>query len=241
MAERKGIRIDSERDLRANAITIRERVNKDERGGLLFLLNPIFALEEADVKINPAMRRHIRRALRYGTSTKTRLQELEKEITRLASHKVNVTSNVEVARLLFEELKLPISAPRSLVKSPQKSPEKPSIYEAEEEPLESEDTDYTSMTVSKLKVSLRQRELPITGKKNKLIARLTADSHSREQTPTTITPEIVESLREKHPVVPVILEMRQLLQTGWRFVNRETYEKVKSGSSVTLLRRVRFH
>jgi hypothetical protein len=56
-----------------------------------------------------------------------------------------------------------------------------------------------------------------------------------------ITDEILEAVRAKHKIVPVLIELRQLLKSGWRFVDRETYEKVKNGATVTLLRRVRFH
>lgn len=242
--ERKRIPINSEKDLQANALAILRRVNEDERGGLLFLLNPVFALEEAGFDLSPAMRRHIRRGLRYGAKTKTRIRKLEGEVAEVAGREVNVASDAQVARLLFDDLKLPVPTLGPPIEQQQQAPVEPVEYEPEveaddEEGMETEKADHAAMTVRELRTHLQQRGLVRSGRKRELIARLEEADRRRRQRPA-ITLEVLEALRDEHPVVPRIIELRKLLQTGWRFVNHETYEKVKDGASVTLLRRVRF-
>ena len=42
-APRERVVIESEKDLKKHAVSILRRINEDERGGLMFLLNPVFA------------------------------------------------------------------------------------------------------------------------------------------------------------------------------------------------------
>jgi hypothetical protein len=236
------IAIRSEDELKANAVTILRRVHADERGGLLFLINPVFALEEAGFDLSPAMRTHIRRGLRYGTKTKTRMRELEVEVTKLAGHEVNVASDSQVTRLLFDELKLQAPAAKTSTRPVQLSARE-QIYELGGEPEpeagEAKKVDYTTGTVAELRTALQQRGLPASGTKTEMVTRLQkADTGPAK---AALSAETLQSLQNKHPIVPKIIELRQLQQTGWRFVNRETYDKVKSGASVTLLRKVRFN
>jgi len=233
------VSINSEDDLKAHSVTILRRINKSERGGLLFLINPVFALKDAGFDLNPAMRRHIRTGLRYGSKTKAQIRELEAEIAELAGHKVNVTSNAEVNRLLFKELKLPAPTLKQPIK---KIPAKLLIYEPEEEIDEEskkiEKVDYSEMPITELRVVLQKRGMTVSGNKSDLIKRLETDDTGKSG--LSLSLEALELLSDKHPVVPKIVKVRKLRQTGWRFVNKETYNKVKSGDSVTLLRRVRF-
>ena len=238
------ISVNSEEDLRAKAVTMLRRIKGDELGGLLFLLNPDFALEEAGFDLNPSMRRHISHALRYGASTKIRMRELESEVTKLVGHELNVASNTQVSRLLFEELKLPMPTLEIPAKRQVQAFAKPTIYELDTEPDDeerkgAEEVDYTAKPVSELRARLQLRGLAFSGKKSELVTRLKKDDRLVSQKPT-INPELLEALRNKHPVVPKIIELRKLHQTGWRLVNRETYNKVKNGASVTLLRGVHF-
>jgi hypothetical protein len=240
----KRISINSEEDLRAKAVTILRRIEDDELGGLLFLLNPIIALEETGFDLNPAMRRHISYGLRYGASTKIRMRELESEVTELAGHEVNVASDAQVSRLLFEELKLSIPTIKLKTKRQVQTSAEPTIYERVIEPdtekgRGAEEVDYTTKSIRELRTLVKQRGLAISGNKRELVARLEEDDRITSQKPA-INPELLEALRDKHPVVPKIIEIRELLQTGWRLVNRETYDKVKNGATVTLLRSVHF-
>jgi len=240
MKTRERIPIASEKDLQAHAIAILRRINEAERGGLLFLLNPVYALEDVGFDISPAMRRHIRRGLRYGARTKARIREQEAKVAEIAGREVRAASDADVARLLFEELKLPVPGVEQAQAVRQEVPPREAIYEPEEPDIEGpEQADYGAMTVRELRALLQQRGLPQSGRRAELVERLAEDDRHRRRSPP-ITPELLERLRDTHPVVPRIMELRQLLQTGWRFVNRETYEKVKGGATVTLLRGVRF-
>lgn len=244
MEQQRRIPINSEEDLRAHAISILRRVNEGERGGLLFLLNPVFALDGAGFDLSPAMRRHIRRGLRYGAKTKARIRQLEGEIAELVGHDVNAVSDAQVARFLFEELKQPIPPYGPPMNQRQQASAELAAHGSEveledEEGIEAAEGDYAALTVSELRTRLQQRGLASSGVKHELIARLEDDDRRGRQKPP-ITQEMLEALRDAHPVVPKIIELRKLFKTGWRFVNRQTYEKVKNGASVTLLRRVRF-
>ena len=176
------IAIESEKDLKKHAVSILRRINEDERGGLLFLINPVFALEEAGFDLSDEMRRHILHGLRYGARAKARIAELNQAVADVAGRPVDALSDEQVARLLFVDLKIPVPEPA---------------------------------------------------------AQAAAKARTAEPLPP-IDDEVLEALKGRHKVVPKLIELRRQLKGGWRFVDRETYEKVKGGASVTLLRRVRF-
>ena len=176
------IAIESEKDLKKHAVSILRRINEDERGGLLFLINPVFALEEAGFDLSDEMRRHILHGLRYGARAKARIAELNQAVADVAGRPVDALSDEQVARLLFVDLKIPVPEPA---------------------------------------------------------AQAAAKARTAEPLPP-IDDEVLEALKGRHKVVPKLIELRRQLKGGWRFVDRETYEKVKGGASVTLLRHVRF-
>jgi len=176
------ISIESEKDLKKHAVTILRRINEDERGGLLFLINPVFALEEAGFDLSEPMRRHILHGLRYGAKAKARIAELNQAVADVAGRPIDALSDEQVARLLYVDLKIPVPEPA---------------------------------------------------------AQAAAKARTAEPLPP-IDDEVLEALKGRHKVIPKLIELRRQLRGGWRFVDRETYEKVKGGASVTLLRRVRF-
>jgi len=94
------IAIESEKDLKKHAVSILRRINEDERGGLLFLINPVFALEEAGFDLSEPMRRHILHGLRYGARAKARIAELNQAVADVAGRPVDALSDEQVARLL---------------------------------------------------------------------------------------------------------------------------------------------
>jgi hypothetical protein len=236
MAISQRISIKSEEDLKKNSKTILKRINADDRGGLLFLLNPVYALEDAGFDMDSAMKTHIRRGLRYGAKSKARMRELEAAITEKAGRPVRAGSNADVSRLLFSELGIKPGD----IHPPEIQSDAATIYESEVETNgNAAEDDYDAMSVNELKDRLSRRNLETKGTKRELVTRLEMDARTGRQWPT-ITTSLLESLLDAHPVVAPILEIRRLLETGWRFVNRDTYEKVKVGASVKLLRRVRF-
>jgi hypothetical protein len=190
---KKPIALHSETDLRTHATTILRRVNAGARGGLLFLLNPVFALEEAGFELNATMRRHLLRGLRYGPKTKQRIRDLESEIERAAKRPINARSDNQVKQLLFTDLKL--------------KPPKPVL----------------SWVATAAK--------PAAGD---------AGEWDPDLEPGQLNPGVLEALRGAHPVVPKLIELRTILAGGWRFVDRQTFDRVKAGASVRLLRGVRF-
>ena len=179
------IAIESEKDLKKHAVSILRRINEDERGGLMFLLNPVFALEEAGFDLNEEMRGHILHGLRFGAKSKARIRELDEAVRDVAGRPVDALSDEQVARLLFVDLKIPLPGPAAAKGAETRKAKSP-------EPL------------------------------------------------PPVNEELLEAVKDRHKVVPMLIELRRHLKGGWRFVDRETYEKVKGGASVTLLRHVRF-
>lgn len=179
------IAIESEKDLKKHAVSILRRINEDERGGLMFLLNPVFALEEAGFDLNEEMRGHILHGLRFGAKAKARIRELDEAVRDVAGRPVDALSDEQVSRLLFVELKIPLPGPAA---------------------------DKGTGT--------RKAKSP--------------------EPPPPVSEELLDAVKDRHRVVPLLIELRRQLKGGWRFVDRETYEKVRGGASVTLLRRVRF-
>ena len=180
------IAIESEKDLKKHAVSILRRIKEDERSGLMFLLNPVFALEEAGFDFNEEMRRHILHGLRFGAKSKARIRDLNEAVREIAGRPIDAISDEQVARLLFVDLKIPSPGPAAAKGAEARKAKS-------EEPL------------------------------------------------PPVNEEILEAVKGRHKVVPMLIELRRHLKGGWRFVDRETYEKVKGGASVTLLRRVRFH
>ena len=179
------IAIESEKDLKKHAVSILRRINEDERGGLMFLLNPVFALEEAGFDLNEEMRGHILHGLRFGAKSKARIRELDEAVRDVAGRPVDALSDEQVARLLFVDLKIPLPGPAAAKGTETRKAKSP-------EPL------------------------------------------------PPVNDQLLEAVKGRHKVVPMLIELRRQLKGGWRFVDRETFEKVKGGASVTLLRRVRF-
>ncbi len=189
MKKPERIELKVEDDLKKHAVSILRRVNQAEQGGLLFLLNPSYALEEAGFDLSPWMKTHLRRALSLGTEAKAELRTLEAQINDLAGKEINPGSDMEVEKFLFEDLKL---------EPPGRTPAK-------------------------------------KGKKG-------VDSPAPKTPPqrVEITPDLLQGYQDAHPAIAPIIQARQVLSSGWKFVDRETFEKVKNGASVTLLRSVRF-
>lgn len=184
-APRERIVIESEKDLKQHAVSILRRINEDERGGLMFLLNPVFALEEAGFDLSEEMRGHILHGLRFGAKAKARIRELDEAVRDVAGRPIDALSDEQVARLLFVDLKIPLPGPAAAKGAETRKAKSP-------EPL------------------------------------------------PPVSEQLLEAVKDRHKVVPLLIELRRQLKGGWRFVDRETYEKVKGGASVTLLRRVRF-
>jgi hypothetical protein len=91
------IAIESETDLKKHAVSILRRIKEDERGGLMFLLNPVFALEEAGFDFNEEMRCHIRHGLRFGAKSKARIRDLDEAVREIAGRPIDVLSDEQVA------------------------------------------------------------------------------------------------------------------------------------------------
>jgi len=219
MPESRRVTIDSEKDLKDNATAILRKVCADQRGGLLFLANPVFALEEAGFDLSSAMRKHVLRGLRYGTRTKKRMAELEESIEKTAGHPIDVNANHELERFLFDELKLTRPKPKPPKPAPAPKPGKPARLHL------------SKMAAEDVRVYLRARNW---------VPRNRGRWLEPETAPHGLDTAVLEALRERHAVVPKIIELRRLSATGWRFVDRATYEKVKQGAKVTLIRGVRF-
>lgn len=193
MNDNKRVSLHSEADLRKHAATILRRVNAGERSGLLFLLNPVLALEAAGFDLNADTRRHLLRGLRYGAKTKQRIRELEAKVNEIAGRPVNVRADAQVARLLFTDLKI-----------------------------------------------ARPTSDAVLTKSAKVPGAVTDTGWDPDLEPGPLRSDDLEAVRHAHAVVPLVIELRGILNGGWRFVDRQTFERVKAGATVTLLRGVRF-
>ena len=151
----------------------------------MFLLNPVFALEEAGFDLNEEMRGHILHGLRFGARAKARIRELDEAVRDVAGRPVDALSDEQVSRLLFVELKIPLPGPAA---------------------------DKGTGT--------RKAKSP--------------------EPPPPVSEELLDAVKDRHRVVPLLIELRRQLKGGWRFVDRETYEKSgprrvtpQSGASVS--------
>ncbi len=73
----ESIRIDSHRDLVAKAGLIAARVAQDPAFSVMFLSNPVLALEAYGIKLSPEMQHHVLATLRHPPKLRTRREELE--------------------------------------------------------------------------------------------------------------------------------------------------------------------
>ena len=223
----------NEGDLRANAVVILRRINQAEQGGLLFLLNPVLALDEAGAILSPAMKRHIRMGLRYGADDKKRIKTLEAEIGEIAGRAINPASDADVSDLLFNRLALKKpSVPKTNITVSTRG-KVSQIYEpVDREPLNiPQAAPKDAETRRRTSRSLKRGKIWMTGHPEPLSA--ASDTMA-------LHTDLLLKIVKRHPVVPKLIEVRALYEKGWQFMNREHYNRVRDGATVSLVRSVRF-
>lgn len=84
-----------------------QAINADERLVAGAAANPLFALEELGVTISPEFLPTVIRRIRFSLEVFNRLESLAERVHKLANRRFDIDSPSELARILFDELKLP--------------------------------------------------------------------------------------------------------------------------------------
>src|SRR5215212_7242156 len=106
MAEQGGP-IRSVEDLRRRVPAILRRVNAEPALALRAAANPLLLLEELGYEIPARLRPEIERRIRHTPEDAARLGELEQRLHHIAGETFDPGSPAELARILFENLRLP--------------------------------------------------------------------------------------------------------------------------------------
>lgn len=104
MAERK--RIQSFKELHRLAPQIIKEVMSDHALARRALANPILAMEELGYELTGGAVSDVERHLRYSRSNQKALDDLEAEIKKLVGRAVDMSSETEIEKVLFKQLKL---------------------------------------------------------------------------------------------------------------------------------------
>jgi hypothetical protein len=97
----ESIRIDSHRDLVAKAGLIEARVGQDPGFSVMFLSNPVLALEAYGIKLSPQMQHHVLSTLRHPPKLRTRREELEAILQEALGEKPHPEKPEWLAYLVF--------------------------------------------------------------------------------------------------------------------------------------------
>lgn len=167
--------------------SIAKRINEDPALAMRAMANPILAMEEIGVELEPDVAREVERKLRFNEEQRKKLGELEAELRKTAGPHFDPDSAHQIEKLLFTtlglarpgdlpSLELPhVKAPRPVrlsLRRGEKSPDKPkakarfglSIAERPADPLK-------RLEGAHPVVDLLLAYRAITGKKPKLASR----------------------------------------------------------------------
>jgi len=182
-----------------------EAVNADPALALRFAANPLFLAEELGYTLSDEMRHFAARRVRFPTETFEKLQALEEQVWELAGERFDIDSEEALAHVLFTKLKL--SPPQVEDPAQQKKPRRKRKAPKKTTRAMEPDTDAA------------QKPDP-----RKLTALLPARpvGHGPIDDP-------LEPLRDAHPIVPPLLEYRQLEASSARLAPRELYDRIGRG------------
>ncbi len=108
------IRITSWAQIQERIQFIVERLNANPSLALAAAVNPLYALEELGLDIDPAVRPAIEQRVRFKPRVNARMQHLREEIFRHAGHSFDIDSPREVECILFDRLGLALPASESI-------------------------------------------------------------------------------------------------------------------------------
>jgi hypothetical protein len=107
---RRKRKIDSWEQAQEQIVSLLEQLNANQALAVAAAANPLFALEELGYEINPQVRLEFDERLRFGSRTIVQLRELREAIFTQAGHAFDLNAPVELRRVLFDELKIPLPA-----------------------------------------------------------------------------------------------------------------------------------
>jgi len=105
-AEYERLAIDSHRTILGSFRTVADRVNADPEFSVMFLINPVMALERYGVDLSPDLKRHVLHTLQHPAAMRTRRDELEAKLREALGEAPKPEDEAWLAALLFERLKL---------------------------------------------------------------------------------------------------------------------------------------
>ncbi len=202
---RKTRSINSMEELMQAVPQIIDAVNADPALAMRFAANPLFLAEDLGYTLNANMMHFAARRVRFPSAeTFERLVKLEAHVWKIADERFDLDSEKELARVLFVKLQLPrppIQSPAQEQKEPARKGRKPKTL-PKPEPI----------SPSELK-----EVLPLAAP---LEARVIG--HEPVQDP-------LEPLRDAHPIMPPLLEYRQLDASAARLAPRRVYDRIVRG------------
>jgi hypothetical protein len=105
-AKHERLVVDTHRKIVGSFRAIAQRVNADPDFSVMFLINPVMALERFGVDLSPDLRRHVMHTLQHPASLRTRRDALEEKLREALEEAPKPDDEAWLAALLFQRLKL---------------------------------------------------------------------------------------------------------------------------------------
>ncbi|HML24437.1 MAG TPA: hypothetical protein PKD09_22475 [Aggregatilinea sp.] len=202
---RKDRTINSMEDLMKAVPQIIDAVNADPVLALRFAANPLFLAEEMGYTLNPEMMHFAARRVRFPSAeTFERLVKLEAQVWKIADERFDLDSDQDLARVLFVKLELP----RPPIQTPEQTAQQPARKSR--------------------KTKMPPKPEPISPSELKAVLPLAAPLDARVIGHEPI-PDPLEPLRDAHPIMPPLLEFRQLDASAARLAPRRVYDRIARG------------
>ena len=201
---RKTKPISSLEELLAALPAIFEKINADQSLTRRFLANPLLLAEDMGLTLTPEMHHFAARRMRFNAENFARLNALEAEIWTHAGEQFDLDAPEQLQRILDEKLDILRAVP-----SPPPTKKRGRRSKADREAEEKA----AAAAAGAPKVAVTALQARVVG-------------HGKLDDP-------LEALRERHPILPPLLEYRQIEASTARLAPRALYDRL-AGDDVDL-------
>lgn len=227
------ITINTHRQLATRSKAIAKRVADSPEFSVMFLANPVLALESYGVKLSPEMRRHVLETLRHPPRLRARREELEKKLAEKLDGPVKPTDPEWMAELVFTVRKI---KPRTIGN---RTPAyKPPLNADAIKRLQAARPEGTKRYPGKRRLPVRF-SLKVAPPKD-TIRRMDLDAELPELKPAarptkTLTLEKAWFYKDD-PVVRDAVELGQIMRRGFPFATPAQFREIAAGKKVDAFR-----
>lgn len=230
----KPIAIKTHRELFAKSREMAERVRDNPEFSVMFLSNPVLALEAYGIKLSPELRHHVMDTLRHPPKLRARRAELEASLEEALGEKAKPTDEAWMADLVFRKRKI---EPRDIGSG--EPAYKPALNAASVERLQKARPKatkrYSGQRRSKVQFSLTVAPPSNTLRRMDLDADV-PDMKPAAKAPKSLTLEEAWFYKDD-AIVKEAVELGQIMRRGFPFRTPAEFRAIAKGEKVDAFRR----